>query len=131
MRQAVAALSPHDKQAELRNCCEDDIYMLVTAIPNEIAPPVPSSLVRAETIVGFYVIGKCATLPAHRQGLKHYSSGCYIHAFQEVDIKLNSWLMRNAINLVAGTMVTWGEDFRNYMNENKDKLEAAVRDGTI
>lgn len=121
VRQAVLGLSGAERAKETKSCDLDDFYMLVTSVPDELVPPAPSQVVRADTIFGFYVIGKCANLPDNRKPSRS-SRGCYIHGMQQADMKLNAWACRQLVGYTAGTMETWGEAIRNYIADNTEKL---------
>ena len=87
---------------ELEEGENDDIFVWLSAAPNEIFPEEPSKYVRAETIFGFMRIGKME------------NGGTFLHVVDQSDLKTSAWTQKMLIPLAVPGLT----DYRNKLNSH-------------
>lgn len=96
---------------------KDDIYVWISAVPNDLVPTVTSGAVRSERMYGFDIIGRVADLPPERRGKD--ARGCYMHDLFATDAKVNSWAQSMALPFMTKALAAWHENYRDYLSKNQ------------
>lgn len=76
---------------------------------------------RADLILGLSKIGRIMEADGKTPG-----KGTYSKLIIQNDVKAGSWGVKMALPMIHLNIEAWGVTFRNYLNNNKAKLEKAV-----
>ena len=111
LKQALVGLDKTPKAEQLKNGCENDIYIWLTSIPNEVAPEETSEAVRIIRELGFLKIGRCKDLPESRRQEK----GIYVHDRWVSDPQVNWLMMKLGHKFIVGAKAESSQTLHDYL----------------
>jgi hypothetical protein len=86
---------------------DNEIYMWVTAAPDEILPVDKAQCTRAYSVLGVQRIGR------RKNGLP----GCYLHAIVQTDVQVSYWTQKLLYPIMPRGVHDWSNKIRSYLTK--------------
>lgn len=116
--------NPHK---ELGNGFEDDIYFWCSSLPSGFREVDPSNVL-VDQMFDINIIGKMANMPPKTSDDMPENRGVYMSTIIQNDMKIGIWSLKLLAPVIHINLESWGKSFREYLDQNLEKLAKHAED---